>query len=768
MPQNSKTKRTLTPLRKNVTVLFADIVGYTRMMEKHEADALNKLNYFKEKLEQRIAPNSGELIQYYGDAALAIFNTPEEAMKCALLLQKDSQISTHQVPLRIGIHIGEVVFKNDNVFGDTVNVASRLENMGVSGSVLCSERVKDTIGENAFFQFKDIGEFTLKNVSEPIKVFALSNDACVIPTKNEIERKIAQPVSITNRPIFKWTIAGMLVVLLLAIGFFINNQQTNNNTITNQTKKEIDKSIAVLPFANLSSDKDNQYFCDGVMEDILNRLSSVNDLRVMSRTSVLRYRDSDQPIIEIAKELGVSHILEGSIRRFENKIRVIVKLVQAETEIQVWSESYDRVIDDIFGIQAEIAEHIGKNLEVTFLPKESKLVDYQPTESTDAYDLFLKGRGRMHVYQEHRRENDLDLAYQYFSSALQLDDQLAIAWAYLGEINILRHTYFGAPSGVIDTANIYLEKAITLHPQLPEGYLFRSKCYELKKQLPKMEADLKQALALSPNSGDILRNLGSFYVTETDDLEKGIPYYKKAITLEPFNVRPLISLSNLHKLVGNLEESKNYLDRATQIEPDRLSNYMRLAELLMLFNDFPQAQKYAQRIFEINPDFIWGNHILGETYAFDGKYLAAEPYYREIQKIVSQKDFIESFGTPPFRHRLGFVLWHTDRKEEANTLFQQMIDKNLKIVNSDIDNLGGARYDLAAVHAFLGENDKAIEWMNRIFKDGSWFDFYYTQIDPMFDPIRNDERFQAIINREKARIEKMKKKVNQMESVQFF
>lgn len=767
MSQNSKTKHTLDPTRKNVTVFFADIVGYTRLMGTDETDALVKLNFFKEKLEQRIAPNSGQLIQYYGDAALAIFETPEEAMECALLLQKDSK-GTPQVPLRIGIHLGEVVFKNNNVFGDTVNVASRLENMGVAGSVLCSERVKKTIGENDFFKFKDIGKFTLKNVEEPLRVFALSNDICVVPTKNEIERKIAQPNSLTNQPIFKWAVAGMLAVLLCAIGFFIKTQSTNNSIITNQVKKQIDKSIAVLPFANLSSDKDNQYFCDGVMEDILNRLSSVKDLRVMSRTSVLRYRDTEQPISEVGKELGVSHILEGSIRRFENKIRVIVKLVQAETEVQIWSESYDRVVDDIFGIQSEIAEYIGKELEVTFLPDETILVDYQPTQSADAYDLFLKGRDRYHKYQEHRREEDLEQAYQFFSNATVMDDQLAVAWAYMGRINILRHTYFGVAGSAVDSAYVYFTKALTLHPELPEGYLFRSEYYELKKQLPKMEADLKQALALSPNSGDILRNLGSYYVRETKNLEKGIPYFKKAITLEPFNVRPLVSLSTLHKLVGNLEKSKSYLEQAVQIEPERLSNYMRMSDINMLLGDFPAAQKAAKRIIEINPDFIWGNHIIGETYAFNGEHQAAEKYYRAVQEIVSKEDFVESFGTPPFRHRLGFVLWHTNRKEEANKLFQQMIDKNLKIVNSSIDNMGGARYDLAAVYAFLGKKEEAIRWMNRIFKDGSWFDYHYTQLDPMFDPIRNDKEFQAIMNREKEQIEKGKVKVDQMESVPFF
>lgn len=766
MSQESTSKHDSSPQRENVSVLFTDIVGYTKLMELNESDALSKLNFFKEKLEKRISNTSGQLIQYYGDAALVTFKSPEEATETALLLQRDMQGQLN-VPLRIGLHMGEVVIKNNNVFGDTVNVASRLETMGVAGSILCSEKFKNVVEGNEHFKFKDLGKFTLKNVQDPVQVFALSNGGLIIPTKKEIDKKIAVPNTFINQPIFKWSMAGILALIVLAGGFFLKNENANPNPIEKYSSIPDDKSIAVLPFANLSSDQDNQYFSDGVMEDILNRLTSVKDLRVMSRTSVLRYRNTEKPLAQVASELGVSHILEGSIRRVDDKIRIIVNLIQAKTEMRIWSESYDRVVNDIFGIQSEIAERIGKGLEVSFLPKETILVDYQPTKNADAYDQFLKGRNRMHIYQENRREEDLELAFDYFDNALSIDSELAVALAYIGYIHILRHTYFGAPSSAVDSSFTFLQKSLAIHPELPEGYLFRSKYYELKKQLVKMEADLKQALSLAPNSVDVLRNLGSYYVTETDDMEKSIPYYKKAVTLEPFNVRPLISLSNMHKLVSNLDKSKAYLDKAVKMEPKRVGNFMRLADLSMVLGDFTMAQKAAKRILEINPDFIWGNHILAETYAFNGEYLAAEKYYRVIQKIVAQEDFVESFGTPPFRHRLGFVLWKTDRKKEANILFKEMIKKNLKIVNSDIDNLGGARYDLAATHAFLGQNDESIKWMERIFKDGSWFDYHYTQIDPMFEPVRKDERFQAIMNREKEKIIKMQEKVNRMESIDF-
>ena len=752
--------------RQNATVLFADIVGYTRLMETNEADALAKLNFFKEKLEDRIASTSGKIIQYYGDAALVTFETPKEALNCAKHLQQDLR-SKPEVPLRIGIHVGEVLYKNNNVFGDTVNIASRLESMGVTGCVLFSEKVKNEIDSNSGFEFTNLGKFSLKNVATPISVFALSNKGLVVPAKNEIEQKIAQPKTTSNQPFLKWGVSALMLILLLGVGFVFKNGVFDNKTIASKVLRSTRKSIAVLPFANLSNDKENLYLCDGMMEDILNKLSSIKDLRVISRTSVLHYRNSKKSIPKIATELGVSHVLEGSVRRMGNQMRISVSLVQAETDQKVWSESYDRVLDDVFGIQSEIAERVGKGLELTLLPKESSILDFQPTENPLAYDLFLKGREQFYIYQGSRKEEEMEKAYQLFTSALEEDSGLAIAWAYIGKLNILRHTFFGAGPEQIDTAMMYIEKSISLHPDLPEGFLFRSEVQELRKQLPLMEKDLKQALALAPNSIEVLRNLGNYYVRETNDLEKSIPYYKKAITLEPFSVRPIVAISNVHKLVGNLEKSKTYLNKAVEIEPERLSTYMRLTDINLLQGNFLDAQATAKKILEINPDFIWGSHIMAESYAFNGEYEAAEKYYRKIQEIVMQDGFVESYGTPPFRHRLGFVLYKMGKKIEAEGLINTMINKNLSIVNSDVDNLGGARYDLAAAHSFLLKKDKAIYWLNRIFEDGSWFDYYYMSVDPLFDPIREDERFQKIMTREKLNLEEKRKRVDMMEEVEF-
>jgi len=751
--------------RQNATVLFADVVGYTRMMEANEADALSKLNSFKEKLEETIVDTSGKIIQYYGDAALVTFDTPIEAMVCAKDLQK--KVQGLDVPLRLGLHQGDVVFKNNNVFGDTVNIASRLESMGVTGSILFSKKVKDAVDGYQGFQFADLGVFSLKNVSQPLKVFALADEGLKIPTKSEIEFKIAKPEMFFDKPLVKWSVAALMLTLLLGVGYIFSKGSFDNKTIASKVLTPSRKSIAVLPFANLSNDKENLYLCDGMMEDILNKLSSIKDLRVISRTSVLDYRDTKKTIPKVAEELGVSHVLEGSVRRLGNQMRIIVSLVQAEDDQKIWSESYDRVMDDVFGIQSEIADRVGKGLELTLLPKESSILDYQPTENSAAYNLFLKGREQFYNYQGSRKEEELNKAYQLFSAAVEEDNGLAIGWAYIGKLNILKHTFFGAGPEQIDTAMMYIEKSIDLHPDLPEGFLFRGEVHELRKQLPAMEKDLKQALALAPNSIEILRNLGNYYVRETDDLEKSIPYYKKAITLEPFSVRPIVALSNVHKLVGNLERSKAYLDKAVEIEPERLSTYMRLTDINLLQGNFLEAQDYAKKILEINPDFIWGSHILAEAYAFNGEYQKAEKHYRKIQNIVMQDGFVESYGTPPFRHRLGFVLHKMGKKIEAEGLINTMIDKNLAIVNSDVDNLGGARYDLTAAHAFLMKKDKSIYWLNRIFDDGSWFDYYYTSVDPLFDSIREEERFQKIMEREKLNLEEKRKRVDMMEEVEF-
>ena len=744
--------------RQEATVLFTDIVGYARLMNNDESKALSLLNKFKENLEHLVQIHAGQIIQYYGDAALVIFQEADAAMRCALQFQIELK-KNPKVPIRIGVHMGEIIYEKGNVFGDTVNIASRLESMGIAGAVLCSERVHKTLQNKSDFEFVNIGNFKLKNIQGPINVYALSNSELNIPTTQQIYRKVARRATIFDAAIFKLAASLTLITLLSLVVFFVNKQKTN--------QRNSGKSLAILPFSNLSDNESNQFFCDGMMEDILNRLSRVKNLKVISRTSVQRYRDTDKSLPVIASELGVSHIVEGSIRRYGDQIRVIVNLVQAQTDRQIWSESYNRIVEDIFGIQSEIASRIGIGLEVSLLPQEHKILDYEPTRNVEAYDSFLKGRDHFHQYQESRKEEELYKAQLNFKKSIESDKQLAISWAYLGSAYRLQHTSLGGDIVYIDSAWDAINKSISINPDLPEGYLFRSEVQELKKQRQKMEADLKKALLLAPNSTIILKALGNYYGYETKEIEKSIPYYIKAISLEPFNTLPRLSLSSVYRKIGRFETAKLYLNQTITLDPNRISNFMRLADINMLEGDLSTAQKTARKILNINPDYIWGKYILAESLAFDHNFEEAETYYREIENEIQQDGYIESFATPPYRHRLGYVLWNTNRKEEAKALFDEMIERNLKIVNSDIDNLGGARYDLAAVHAFLGQKDEAIQWLDRIFEDGSWFDPYYASIDPLLASLKREERFQAILDEQNKEIAQMREKVEHMEEISF-
>ena len=746
-----------------ITVMFTDLVGYSKMMNKDETAALSKLRIFTNRLEELVKSYQGEIIQFYGDAALVTFQKTDNAVLAAQNLVSD--LKNKSIPVRVGLSRGPVVYEKENVFGHTVNVAARLEAMGSPGSILCSEEVKqDGRLETENISFHNIGFFKLKNIKAPLRVYALSGENITVPELKHIETKIATKVRSPQKSISRLLIPLFGLVLLVAAGLLIKNKKFSNST-EKKTAALSETSLAILPFSNLSSEESNAYFGDGMMEDILNRLSEINDLKVISRTSVQRYRSTDKTLPEIAEELNVVFILEGSVRRFENRIRVMVNLIKAQDDQQIWSESYDRIIDDIFAIQSEIASKIGERLQLSLLPEENLKIQSKPDYDTKAYEFFLQGRDYFNEYKTGRIAENLLLSQQLFKKALAIDQKMAPAWAYLGSSHMLLHTHLGEGETHVDTAWIQTNKSVQLDPNLSMGYLFRSEIRELRKDRDEMESDLKMALSIAPNSTEILKATGNYYAYEAKEVHKSLPYYKRAILLEPFNDRPLLSTSYVYRRVGDFTKAKDYLRRAIILDPDRISNYMRMADINILEDSLAVARENAATMLKINPDYIWAKHIHAEAHAFDGLYKQAEPIYRSIQAEVNKKNYTESFATPPYRHRLGYVLWQLGRKEEANKLFDESIEKNLKVINSAIDNLGGARYDLAAVYAFRGNKEESIKWLNRIFEDNSWFDHNYTSIDPLFNSIKKEKEFISIINEQKNKYEEEKTKVLQIEQL---
>ncbi|MEO8415947.1 MAG: adenylate/guanylate cyclase domain-containing protein, partial [Ginsengibacter sp.] len=291
-------------MRQLAAIMFSDMTGYTALMQQNEQLAKEKRGRLKEVLENFVAGYHGKILQYYGDGALSIFNSAVDGVKCAVEIQQALQREP-KVDLRIGIHSGDISIEEETIFGDGVNLASRIESLAVPGSVFISEKVFDEIRNQENLTAREMGYFELKNVIKPVRLFAIDNIGLVVPNRSALKGKTKQPA---NR-------------------------------------------LAVLPFVNISTDPENEYFSDGITEELLNALTKIDGLQVTSRTSAFAFKGKNTDIREIGIQLNVDRILEGSVRKAGNRVRITAQLVNAADGYHIWSENYDRDLTDIFKVQ---------------------------------------------------------------------------------------------------------------------------------------------------------------------------------------------------------------------------------------------------------------------------------------------------------------------------------------------------------------------------------------------------------------------------------
>jgi len=301
--------------RQLAAIMFTDMVGYTALMQQNEQLAIQKRDRSKKIFEESLAKHDGKLLQYYGDGTMSIFSSAVNAVRSAIEMQT-LFLTEPKVDVRIGLHIGDVMFDDNGIYGDSVNVASRIESLATPGGVFISEKLFDEVKNNEGITTKSLGYFELKNVKQPMQVYAITNPGLAIPSREELRGKT----------------------------------------------KAVLNGIAVLPFASLSSDPENEFFCDGMTEELINVLAKVDGLQVTSRTSAFAFKGKNEDVREIAAKLNVQKIIEGSVRKAGNKIRVTVQLINASDGNHFWSETYDRNLEDIFEIQDDIARTIANKL----------------------------------------------------------------------------------------------------------------------------------------------------------------------------------------------------------------------------------------------------------------------------------------------------------------------------------------------------------------------------------------------------------------------
>ncbi|MGZ5134009.1 MAG: adenylate/guanylate cyclase domain-containing protein, partial [Flavitalea sp.] len=433
--------------RQLAEIMFTDIVGYTALMGSDEQKAFELLSKNRNIQKPIIEQYNGHWVKELGDGVLASFNTVYDAVTAAIQIQEAAK----DFQLRIGIHLGEVIFENDDVFGDGVNIASRIQAIATPGRIFISESVYNNVSNKKEIRTSFVKQEFLKNVKDAVKIYEV-----LAENKQSSDRFNSVP----DLP----------------------------------TKISSGTSIAVLPFVNMSNDPEQEYFCDGISEEIINALSQLDNLRVIARTSVFSFKGKNLDVREIGKTLDVNALLEGSVRKAGNRLRITTKLVRVSDGSHQWSNQYDRVLEDVFSIQEDIAENVATSLKGFITNKEKEAIR-RPETIIEAYEYYLKGRQLL-------RHVVLDESKNMFEKAVKLDSGYALAYAGLADLHSWSYEWVGANNADLVAAETNSQKALSLAPHLSESHSSRGYVLTLGKRYEEAEQEFRKAIQLNSNSFD--------------------------------------------------------------------------------------------------------------------------------------------------------------------------------------------------------------------------------------------------------------------------
>ena len=756
----------MTTSRQLAAIMFTDIVGYTALMDEDEEKAFGLLNKNRGIQKPIIEQYHGKWLKEIGDGILASFSTISEAVLCAIQIQQSCK-NEPDLKLRIGIHQGEVLFQGDDVFGSGVNIASRLEPLAPAGGILVSGTVYKNIYNRTEFKATFIEEKNLKGVREPVKIYQILVEGVdkMAPTYQLMKRKW-KPTS--NQLL-------LMAFLLILVSFSIWYLGTNQHKTDRVEDPPIDRSVAIIPFKDISPESDQQWFSDGIMDAILSDLSKISQLRVISRTTMEQYRESTMSIPRIADEINVGFILEGSAQRIEDKVRIIVQLINAQQDEHVWSETYFREIDEIFAVQSDIARQIAEELKTELSPLEATRVVQAPTESLVAYDLFLKGQQYLNSFDFRGDRQDLDLAIHLFRQAINEDPnfyqaRVNLGWTYLKRVNAL-----GEGVHLYDSAQLLAEELLVTHPKEPELLTLLGTIYWVKSiKRAQLKAHLIQAVRLSPNDPIALFHLLRYFVFQENRYDLALVLNERLTTIEPTNALYLQIQWVSEAIFQNYTKGEALLKKALDIQPDFNLGLTALGIHYMLYQDDSlRGLPYLERALSINPDNLNNNHQIAQYYSWIGDYEKSEQYFLVVKNKVEQDGYAVTRATPWFPHRYAYTLWNLGRKEEANRYFLSEIERDQAFLNDSTQTFGlgfTMYYDIAGVYAFLGNKQKAFTWLEKIIAQNSLSLATtpgFILKDPLFTKLHGETEFQSYLQTIESMIDRQRNHYQKIKDLPF-
>ena len=607
--------------RQLAAIMFTDIEGYTSLMQHDEKKAILIRERHRNAFELTTEAFNGKIIQYFGDGTLSIFKSTVEAVDCAIELQKVF-LEEPKIPVRIGIHVGDIVQSKDDIIGDAVNVASRIESCAVSGSILISDKVHDQIRSHKHIKTEFLDAYEFKNVEDAMPLFAISNEGLVVPKREAIKGKLKEKKEQPKTSFFKKKSSLLWLVLAIALVVFVLNIKSISITTNDAVK---DNSIAVLPFDNLSTDADAEFFRDGITEDILTQLSKLKDLRVISRTSVMQYKGTKKTIPEIAEELGVSYILEGSIRKYDDDIRITAQLIDASNDEHIWAENYDKTLTSIFSLQTEVSKEIVDALQINLSFDEQQGLARIPTQNIEAYRLFLTGRNEA----DKRNAKSLAQSITLYKEAINLDPNYAEAYAEIAN-SIYLETYYSRrnPKEASELANEYLNKAEKISDKVSRIYSVKGLINNIEGKHEAADVAFKKAIKLSPNDLTARHQYSTFFYY-SKQYEKQLEQAEIAYRLDPLSFATAISYFNALTANKKYDEAEKLLKKIDNNNDDN-NQFVINRSYFRLYTD---QKKYAQAIAPlkkiVKKQNVF-NRFLGYCYAKTGDTIGA---YRIIDTI---------------------------------------------------------------------------------------------------------------------------------------
>ena len=631
--------------RQLAAIMFTDMEGYTALMQKNEQEAIERRNRHRQVFEKATADHGGKIIQYYGDGTLSIFSSAIHAVNAGIAMQLLFR-KTPQVPLRIGIHIGDISVDDSGVYGDGVNIASRIESFAVAGSVFISDKVFDEIKNQPKINTISMGLFNLKNVSRPVEVIAIANEGLAVPQPNDLKGKKSEPKN----------------------------------------------KLAVLPFVNMSNDAENEYFSDGIAEELINTLSKIDGLQLTCRTSSFSFKGKNQDVREIGRALNVNKILEGSVRKSGSRVRITAELVNTADGYQLWSETFDRNLDDIFELQDEIAGIIANRMREQLVNKTVEAPE--TSQNIEAYQLYLKGL----FFFNKGTPADYYKAIQFFEEAITMDTSFANAHAMIASCYVALTSIGNVnPANVIEKVRTASRNAIRLNSRLPQSYLAMAMLQlYFEFQIEEAHNNINKAFLISPNSSEA--------------------HY---------------AASHYYAIINDRRRMVEEAELALRSDPLSLMKNNQLGETLMAARRTEEAEKQFLKTLELDPNWRTPARNLSILYMGNGNYEKSFELADRIRREVNQP------GKGITCYILSLAL--LGKKEEAWHWLEQLLRRE--------DDPGVTlQGDLAVCHAALGELDKAFYYINAAYEKHVGTIFFGLRY-PINELMNKDERYWQLLDK---------------------